>query len=577
VRGQRTQGIDTRIARIGLLLGLAGAFLVVRVGYWQFRGATAIDATQSLVLQPLRGSIVDASGHYLVANSVIYTLGMSPNLLHEGDGEAYVGLLTEALGLPEAEAKLVLQSRQAYVQIGADVSSAMVDELLRRCDADEYDNLTAGVFRLDPRQERVYADPDIMGSVLGFVLQDGAPAYGIEQQYDDVLRGAGGQWSSLIDETGQAVWAEWGDYRPPRDGGQVVLTIDRNVQHEAERLLAQALEEHKALRGNILVLDPTTGAILAMANLPGINLETLEELRSEDDFWRVANTAVSAIYEPGSVMKPITLAAALETRSVLPTDTYDDRGEMWVGGRRVANMGEMAYGEMNWTQMLARSANVGAAHLAATMGPARFYEMLRRFGFGDVTGVDLPLEARGLMRVPHMDTWHMSDLATNSYGQGISTTPLQIAVAYGALANDGVMMRPFVVSEVRWPDEVRRREPTALREVVRPEIADAVAEMMADAVDLAMEDAVIAGHRFAAKSGTAGVPRDGTYDNRLATPSFVGFGPLPEPRFVILVKLEEVEGEALGMEVAAPVFREMAMYLLRYYGVPSERLLAEAG
>ena len=145
MRGQRTQGIDTRIARIGLLLGLAGAFLVVRVGYWQFRGATAIDATQSLVLQPLRGSIVDASGHYLVANSVIYTLGMSPNLLHEGDGEAYVGLLTEALGLPEAEAKLVLQSRQAYVQIGADVSSAMVDELLRRCDADEYDNLTAGV------------------------------------------------------------------------------------------------------------------------------------------------------------------------------------------------------------------------------------------------------------------------------------------------------------------------------------------------------------------------------------------------------------------------------------------------
>ncbi len=559
-----------------MALGVVGAFLVVRVGYWQLCGVTAMDPTQSLILQPLRGSIVDASGHYLVANSVIYTVGISPNLLRESDREAYLELLTEVFGLPEREAKLVLDSKQQYVLIGADVPSSTVNELLRRCDEDDEDNLTAGVFKLDPGQKRVYADPSIMGSVLGFVPKNGKPAYGVEQQYDDVLRGEEGQWSTLIDKDGQAIWAEWGGYRSPRDGAQVVLTIDRNVQHEAERLLAEALKEYKALRGNILVLDPRTGAILAMANLPGVNLETLEELRSDKDFWRVANTAVSAIYDPGSVMKPITLAAALETRSVLPTDTYDDRGEMWVGGRRVANMGGVAYGEMNWTQMLARSANVGAAHLAATMGPARFYEMLRRFGFGDVTGVDLPLEARGLMRVPHMDTWHMSDLAANSYGQGISVTPLQVAVAYGALANHGVMMRPYVVSEVRWPDQVQRREPTVLREVVRPEVADAVAEMMAAALDLTMDAPSIAGHRFAANSGTAGVPRDGTHDNQLAKPSFVGFGPLPDSRFVILVKLEGVEGEALGMEVAAPIFREMATYLLNYYGVPSMRLVAEA-
>lgn len=575
MRGQQAQDTSRRVTLLGTLLGLAGAILAVRVSYWQLHGAAVVDHTQDLILQPLRGSIVDANGRYLVANSVVYTVGMSPHLLREADREGYLKLLTDVLGLPEREARLVLESQQRYVQLGADVPSATVDELLRRCDENEY--LTASLFRLDPRQERVYADPSIMGSVLGFVLADGQPAYGVEQQYDKVLRGQEGRWSSLIDETGQAVLAEWGDYRSPRDGAQVVLTIDRNVQFEAERLLAEALSQHKALRGNILVLNSRTGAILAMANLPGVNLRTLEELRSGDEFWRVANTAVSAIYEPGSVLKPITLAAALETRSVLPTDTYDDRGEMWVGGRRVANMGEMAYGELNWTQMLARSANVGAAHLAATMGPARFYEMLRRFGFGDVTGVDLPLEARGLMRVPHMDAWHMSDLATNSYGQGISTTPLQVAVAYGALANHGVMMRPYVVQEVRWPDQVQRREPTALRQVVRPEVADEVARMMADAVELGMEKAVIPGYRFAAKSGTAGVPRDGVYDQRLATPSFVGFGPLPEPRFVILVKLEEVEGEALGVEVAAPVFREMAMYLLDYYGVPSGQLPAEVG
>jgi len=181
-----------------------------------------------------------------------------------------------------------------------------------------------------------------------------------------------------------------------------------------------------------------------------------------------------------------------------------------------------------------------------------------------------------LMRVPNMDTWHMSDLATNSYGQGISMTPLQVAAAYAALANDGVMMRPHVVSEVRWADGVQQREPVALRQVVSPQVADEVARMMADAMEMGMENAVVAGYRFAGKSGTAGVPRDGEYDHRLSTPSFVGFGPLPEPRFVILVKLEEVVGDALGVEVAAPIFREMATYLLDYYRVPAAQPVAEA-
>ncbi|MGI6379526.1 MAG: peptidoglycan D,D-transpeptidase FtsI family protein [Anaerolineae bacterium] len=574
MRSQLAQETRRRITFLGICLAVIGLVLTVRVGYWQLRGVTFVDPTQSLVLQPLRGSIVDANGRYLVANSVIYTVGISPHLLREDDREGYLRLLTEVLGMEAREAGTVLDSRQPYVQLGTEVPSATVDELLRRCDEDQY--LTASVFRLDPRQQRVYADPRLMASVLGMVLSDGEAAYGIEQQYDAALRGQEGQWASLIDETGQAVLAEWGEYRSPRDGAQVVLTIDRNVQLEAERLLTEALDTYEALRGNILVLDPRTGAVLAMANLPGVNLETLEELQT-GDFWRVANTAASAIYEPGSVIKPITLAAALETRSVLPTDTYDDRGEMWVGGRRVANMGDVPYGQLNWTQMLARSANVGAAHLAATMGPARFYEMLRRFGFGDVTGVDLPLEAQGLMRVPNMDTWHMSDLATNSYGQGISMTPLQVAVAYAALANDGVMMRPHLVAEVRWPDGVQRREPAVLRRVLSPQVADQVGEIMAEAMELGMENAMVAGYRFAGKSGTAGVPRDGEYDHRLATPSFVGFGPLPEPRFVILVKLEEVVGDALGLEVAAPIFREMATYLLDYYRVPASQPLAEAG
>jgi cell division protein FtsI (penicillin-binding protein 3) len=220
--------------------------------------------------------------------------------------------------------------------------------------------------------------------------------------------------------------------------------------------------------------------------------------------------------------------------------------------------------------------NVGAAHVANLLGPTRFYELIRRFGFSETTGIDLAMEERGIMRVPGDSRWHMSDLAANSYGQGLSVTPLQMAVAYATLANGGVMMRPYVVAEV-WQDgeRVRVREPLHVRRVVSPETAHQITELMVDAVEMGMTKAVLPGYRLAGKSGTSGIPTLDGYDSYDTIASFVGYGPVEDPRFVILIKFDRPQEGQWGLEVAAPEFRRMAEMLVNYWAIPPDHYTAQ--
>ncbi|GAI84268.1 unnamed protein product, partial [marine sediment metagenome] len=283
------------------------------------------------------------------------------------------------------------------------------------------------------------------------------------------------------------------------------------------------------------------------------------------------NSAISALYEPGSVFKPMTLAAALEARVIRPSDSYDDRGEIIVGNQRIRNSDGKAHGRTTMTELLAYSRNVGAAHLAALLGPTRFYEMIRKFGFSEATGVDLAFEAPGIMRVPGNRYWHMSDMGTNAFGQGISVTPLQVVAAYGAIANDGVLMRPHLVSEIHDGDKGEVRKPFRVRRVVSTEVARQVTELMADAVELGMEQAIVPGYRLAGKSGTSNIAGPGGYERTDIIATFAGFGPVPNPRFVILVKYDRPQVGDWGLEVAAPTFRNMAKFLLDYYVIPPAR------
>jgi cell division protein FtsI (penicillin-binding protein 3) len=557
--GLQGTGQQRRIAWLAAVFGAVGVILVGRLIWWQlFPNEDLIALSLSDIDRPntipaARGSILDASGQYLVASTVEYRVAVSPRLLGAEQREELAPELAAILGKPEAGiAETLALTNTEYVVLDDDESVWV---------AQQVEDLDVSAFSLEARFRRTYPDDTLAASVVGFVDLQGEAQYGLERYYDRLLRGQDGVWRGITDSWGEPIMMTQGGYRPAQDGADLVLTLDRNVQHVAERILLAGIEQHKALAGNIIVMDPRTGAVLAMANYPTYPPGEYWRVESLDQY---VNTAVSALYEPGSVFKPLTLAAAFEARVIRPTDSYDDRGEIIVGNQSIRNADRKAHGATTMTELLAYSRNVGAAHVAATLGPTRFYETMRRFGFGEVTGIDLMLEAPGIMRVPGSRHWHMSDLGTNAFGQGISVTPIQVVAAYGALANDGVLMRPYVVAEVRDGEDVQRREPFRVRRVISSEVAQQLMTIMADATEIGMQAATVPGYRVAGKSGTAGIPDLEGYETEDVIASYVGFGPVPDPRFVILVRFDKPQKGEWGIEVAAPAFAEMAQFLIDY-------------
>lgn len=553
-------GQRRRIIWLSSVFVAMGVFLMLRLAWWQLvPRAEAADwfdeEDQPTVTSGTRGTISDSTGHYLAASTVTYKVAVSPSLLSNDQKEKLIPELASILGSTREEMAKLLHETD-YAILGAELS----DSVGRQIEA-----LGTDAFNIEVNLRRVYPDGSLAAHVLGFVDYKGTGQYGVEQYYNRELRGVDGQWYGVSDPWGKQILVSLKGYTPAEDGADLVVTLDRNVQQMAEKILREGVEQNKATCGNMIVLDPRTGAVLALSNYPAYRPGAYWDVDTLD---RYINTSMSAIHEPGSVFKPLTLAAALAERVIRPTDTYDDRGEIIVGQQRIWNSDRKAHGRTTMTELLGYSRNVGAAHVATILGSTRFYEMIRRFGFGETTGVDLAFEEEGIMRVPGDTDWHMSDLATNSFGQGISVTPLQVAAAYAAIANDGVLMRPYVVSEIRGDDTTEVKEPFRVRRVIPSDTAQEITRLMADAVELGMKEAVLTGYRLAGKSGTAGIPDQEGYQSRHIIASFVGFGPVPDPRFVILVKLDRPREGYWGVEVAAPEFRRMAKFLVDYYGIP---------
>lgn len=556
-------GQRRRIIWLASVFMATGAFLLLRLAWWQLvpRAETASwfdEEDRPTVISGTRGSISDSTGHYLAVSTVTYKVAVSPSLLSSRQKEKLIPDLASILGRTKEEMAQVLYGTD-YAILGVE-SPASVGR--------QVEALGTDAFNIEVNLRRVYPDGSLAAHVLGFIDYEGCGQYGVEQYYRRELGGVDGQWYGVSDPWGKQILVSLKGYAPAEDGADLVVTLDRNVQHMAERLLREGVEHNRATSGNMIVLDPRTGAVLAMANYPAYRPGAYWDVDTLD---RYINTSISAIYEPGSVFKPLTLAAALAERVIRPTDTYDDRGEIIVGQQRIRNSDRRAHGRTTMTELLGYSLNVGAAHVATILGSTRFYEMIRRFGFGEITGIDLAFEEDGIMRVPGDPDWHMSDLATNSFGQGISVTPLQVAAAYAAIANDGVLMRPYVVSEIRGDGTTEVREPFRVRRVIPSEVAQQITRMMADAVELGMKKAVLPGYRLAGKSGTAGIPDQEGYQSRHIVASFVGFGPITDPRFVILVKFDKPREGYWGVDVAAPDFRRMAKFLVDYYGLPPAR------
>jgi len=342
------------------------------------------------------------------------------------------------------------------------------------------------------------------------------------------------------------------------EGKDVYLTIDRAIQAEAEFILSNLISKFEAEGGTIIVQEPKTGKILAMTNKPDFDPNNYK-------YWPVKNfinPAIQHIYEPGSVIKVITMAIGIDTGVLTPETIFVDKGSVTLNGKTIKNWDEKAYGRITMTKVIERSVNTGAVFAESKIGHRKFLDYLLKFGFGELTNIDLPDEVAGSLKSLTRKDAQDIDFATASFGQGIAVTPISLINAFSAIANGGVLMRPYIDAH---------KEPEVIRRVIKEETARQVIEMMESAVEKA-QIAVIPYYRLAGKTGTAQIPdfKNGGYTDQFFH-TYIGLAPVSDPKFVALIKLDKPKAQLAGMTVV-PAFKELAQFILNYYHISPDKL-----
>ena len=560
-----------RLGFVFAVVFLLAAGLVGRLVYWQvvegiqLKSKVVKQHELDLIVPARRGSIFDSNRDLLAGSvSVDFVYAHPPQIRRPEEAAAQ---LAPVLGISVEQLLPILsdKSRQ-YVRLlgGRKVSP----EVSRRV----ADLRIPGIF-LEPTTQRTYPGGQIAAHLLGFVDNEGIGWYGLEGQYGGdtggPVGGTPGRLRAERDTANNEIAFADRHWQPPIDGFDLILTIDRTIQYVAERELDRAIAQHQASGGTVIVMDPKSGAVLAMASRPGFDPNKFDEFAKQPE--QFANPAVSLVYEPGSTFKVITMAAALGERLVTPETTYNDSGVLSIGGYTIRNWDHKANGVTNMTQLLEKSSNIGASWLAITkLGADRFYRYVNSFGFGQPTGIDLQGEGRGIVRDNRARLWSEVDLATNSFGQAISVTPIQMVSAVAAIANGGIMMKPFVVKEVRdsvTGKVVTETHPQIARQVLPRDAAQTLLTMLHGAAENGeTRGTLVPGFKVAGKTGTAQIPDfvNGGYDSSLTIASFIGAVPAEDPQFVILVKIDKPTTEPWGSLIAKPAFAVIAQEITRY-------------
>lgn len=558
--------------------GLLASLVFVRLLHHQLVGWLSGRTPVVLAESGLpRGVIVDRRGELLAADRFFYRIVADPSIIRTEEArQAVANKLEELIGLPAAEtsAKLYEASGRRYVELARRVSLEQSERISAFKAQDEAENalpLLQSVVLL-PAPERYYPQGQLASHLLGFVRAERLGSYGVEEYYQaylDPYSGVGLRSKTYDDLT--TLPEPVRRFVPSMGNKDLVLTLDTGIQWIAEEELNKALDRYRASSGSIIVMEPHTGAILAHANYPTYDPN---QYSTEADYSRFIDPAVSLLYEPGSIFKIVTMAAALDTGVITPTKVYTDNGSFVVGSRLVFNSNRIGYGRVTATDALARSLNVVTAQIAVEMGADRFYRYVERFGFTEPTEIDLADEVRGLVKQPGNPEWSLSDLGTNSFGQGLAITPIEMLNATAAIANGGQLMRPYIVQARIEGDRVQWTEPTLVRPVLKPETAQTLVAMMVETVRTGNEAAGVAGYRIAGKSGTAQIPGEGGYLRDQTIVSFVGFAPADDPQFVILVKLDRPDPNISiwATHTAAPVFAQVARRLFDYMGIPPDEI-----
>ena len=551
-RRKRGMGDKLKVRRRLLLVGwlLSGGLIVVRATQIQIvQGSLWTEQAErqhrtSVEIAAVRGSVLDRSGVELATSREVFRVSIAPRELRDVD--AVTRLLAEILGLEERIVRRATTSSKPWRVLPSTFPPSVREAL----------DGVRGVY-LEREHRRFYPQGDLARGLLGSV-RDGKALGGVEQTYDEVLRGTVGQAVLARDPTGRPIPGESVIVEGPRGGGQVVLTLDVDLQEIGQQALTEAIRRTEARGGDLLITDPRTGDVLAMVSIHDGSTSAL--------------SAINTPYEPGSTIKPLTVAGLLQNRLMSLDDVVDTGSGSWtVAGRTIEDVNR-EHGPMTLARALQISSSVGVAKAAQAMSPAVQYQNLREFGLGAPTGIGLPGEVRGTLRRP--ERWSRQSPASLAIGYEISVTPLQMAMAYGALANGGLLMEPQLVREFRDSkgNVTARFQPRIVRRAVSPGVAREVSAVLVDVVeDGTGTRARLGTFKVAGKSGTARVWADGAYQDGEYFASFVGFFPAEDPQLVVMVKLDRPQGAYYGGSAAAPVTRATMEAMLAAQQTPLDR------
>jgi cell division protein FtsI (penicillin-binding protein 3) len=556
---QRWNSLRIRLVGFGFVLafGLIGyrALSLQVLRHDQFEQRAQRQYQRIVQLPPQRGTIYDRNGEELALSTAVDSIYVEPHRVKDVAATAR-GLAT-ALKLPYGELKRRLDSNKRFLWLKRQVQpreSTQVRQL----------KLEGVGFIKEHR--RFYPNSEIGAQVIGFTGVDPKGLEGLEMHYDALVLGEAGFLMTEKDARGTGLSFDKPAVQGGSPGHSLYLTLDKNLQYIAEKELAAGVRAAKAQAGSVVVLDPQSGEVLAMASQPDYNPNAVQKSRAKQR----RNRAVCDAFEPGSTMKPFVVAAALNENAVRPGQKIDcENGRYRVGGRTIHDTHK--YQLLSVEEIVKVSSNIGSAKIGKLLERQRLHRYLTAFGFGVPTGIDFPGEAAGLLRRP--EQWFEADLAAISFGQGVSVTALQLALATATIANGGTLMHADLVKKVVNPygETVETREPKAVRRVVSEQVARQVSRMMAAVTEEegTGSRAAVPGFSVAGKTGTAQKvdPVTGGYSADKRVASFVGFVPAEAPRLVILVMIDEPKGQTYGGLVAGPVFSRIAEHSLRYLQV----------
>jgi cell division protein FtsI (penicillin-binding protein 3) len=562
--------IRLRIGAVGTVLALCFGVIIGRAVQLQVLDGGKLSARaegeykKALRKMPRRGTIYDQNNAELAVSIDVASICAYPNRI--GSPEKTATKLARTLNVKRTPLLKKLTSKKRFVWIERKTNPKVV-AAVKALGIKGIEFLT--------ESRRFYPMKTLAAQLLGFCGTDGSGLEGIEFQYDPILIGREDDWTVFKDALGRSFQVE-GEGPEIRDGYNLILTIDKNIQHMAEGALAETVEQYSAKSGTAVVMDPKTGAILAMAHAPAFNPNTFGQYEP----WLRRNRAITDSFEPGSTFKVFLGAAALESGRLTTESTFDcEEGRYQIGNNVVHDV--HAYGALSFQDILKYSSNIGAAKIGGLIGSEYYYDKLKAFGFGSKMGVDCPGETSGSLL--SFERWTDMDALAICFGQGVSVSALQLTAAVCATANDGVLMKPYLVQAVTDRKErlVRSHPPTRLRRVVSVKTARNLARMLERVVAKGGtgQKAALRGYRVAGKTGTAQKvdPATKRYARDKFVAAFVGFVPSRDPAVVITVVVDEPKKHHYGGVVAAPAFRRIAQECLQYLKIPPDLVIPEEG